>query len=90
VTQAVGVRHMMEHHSQLTEVAVRPVNHMAMMGTPSSLGRFVAGCRVVAPLPLDQIVVNCPRAAHYMARERHKRYRRLFLEEDSCHKTYNS
>jgi hypothetical protein len=81
---------MMERHSQLTEEVVCPVNHMAMMGTPSSLGRFVVCCRVVAPLPLDQIVVNCPQAAHYMAWERHKGYRRLFLEEDSRHKIYNS
>jgi hypothetical protein len=86
-------RHMMERRSQLMVVGARLVNHMAMMGTPSSLGQAVVSYRVyrvVGPLPLDQIAVNCLQAAHYMAWERHIGYRRLLLEEDSRHKNYNS
>jgi hypothetical protein len=80
----------MEHHSQLMVVGVRLVNRMAMMGAPSLLGQTVVSSRVVGPLLLDQIAVNCLQAAHYMAWERHIGYRRLILEEDSRHKNYNS
>ena len=51
-------RHMMERHSQLTEEVVCPVNHMAMMGTPSSLGQTVVGYRVVELPQSDPVVVN--------------------------------
>lgn len=81
---------MMERRSQLMVVVAHPANHMAMMGMPSSLGRSVVSSRVGGPIPLDQIAVNYPQAVHYTAWERHIGYRRLNLEEDLRHKTYNS
>ena len=59
----VVVRYMMEHrmmerHSQLMVVEARPVNHMEMMGTPSSLGQAVVGYRVVELPRSDPVVVN--------------------------------
>jgi hypothetical protein len=53
---------MMERHSQLMVVVACPVNHMAMMGTPSSLGQAVVGYRVYRVVELlrsDPVAVNC-------------------------------